>query len=289
MLDQTPTLDDTTVFVTTIGDEVNFNDCMAHLRAQSVRFPIEIIDHVAPMSAAFQQMHDRCRTEYYVQVDEDMILFPRAIETLRNWIASTPKKVALVCAALWDCDAEHAIMGVKIYRSSIVKRFPYRDTVSCEIEQLTRIKAAGYEAVLPEPLGDRATCLGEHGKHYTPETIFKRWQRCFQKHHHFGTWEGIEPYCRLKWAWVEPYPRKLLQRYLATGAPLHLYAFLGAVAGIAGGAPADREINWRDANQVFEGLQRYFPVELTEYIERPGFSPRLNAEDKLSEKSSTIP
>src|ERR1700722_17827625 len=180
-----PTIDDTTVFVTTIGDEENFIDCIVHLQAQSVRAPIEIIDRVAPMSAAFRQMHERCRTEYYVQVDEDMILFPHAIETLRNSISRAPDHVALLCAPLWDCDADCAIQGIKIYRSALVKQFPYENTMSCEIQQIARIEAAGFKVVLL-PILDRSTCLGEHGKHYNPETIFKRWQRQFQKHHRYG-------------------------------------------------------------------------------------------------------
>jgi hypothetical protein len=239
--------DDTTVFVTTIGDEANFNDCMVHLNNQIVGAPIEIIDHVAPMSSAFQEMHLRCRTEFYIQVDEDMILFPNAVQMLRSSIRSAPENVALSCAPLWDCDAQRAIYGVKIYRSSIVKQFPYRDTTSCEIEQLSRLRAAGYEAHL-QPL-EITSCLGEHGKHYSPETIFKRWQRCFQKHRLFG-----------RMPWIEPYVRTLLDRYIQTRETLHLYAFLGAVAGIADSSIPTSEVDWRDENEAFQRLQRYFPI-----------------------------
>lgn len=246
--DQTASFDDVTVFVTTIGDEQNFEECISHLKAQSVRTVIEIIDHVAPLSAALQEMHHRCRTDYYVQVDEDMILQPHAIETLGTWIRSAPERVALICAPLWDCDAELPIYGVKIYRTSIVRQFPYDENVlSCERRQLEQIQAAGYE-VDRRPVTDRSTCLGEHGKHYTPETIFKRWQLCFQKHHRLHNM-----------AWIEPYAQRLLERYVKTGATLHLYAFLGALSGIVGPAPADREADWREPNLALQQLRRYFP------------------------------
>src|SRR5262249_7808129 len=114
MPDDRPNCEDVTVFVSTVGDKVNFADCMTHLRAQSVMFPLEIIDRVAPMSAAFQEMHQRCRTDFYVQVDEDMILLPHAIETLRRLIGSAPETAAVICAPLWDSDAECALYGVKI-------------------------------------------------------------------------------------------------------------------------------------------------------------------------------
>src|SRR5262249_46811613 len=43
------------------------------------------------------------------------------------------------------------------------------------------------------------TVLVSNGKHYSPQTIFKRWQRCFQKQRLFG-----------RMAMVEHYPRALL-------------------------------------------------------------------------------
>ena len=36
------------------------------------------------MSKALQEMINRCKTKYYVEVDEDMILQPNAIELLYN-------------------------------------------------------------------------------------------------------------------------------------------------------------------------------------------------------------
>jgi hypothetical protein len=136
----------TTIFVATVGDAENFRDCMDHLQAQSVQRPIEVVDHVAPMSAAFQQMLDRCTTRFYVQVDEDMILFPDAIATLERLIDERPENVAMVGAGLWDCDTQCSIYGVKIYRHAIVREFPCRDVAGCEVDQIARMTAAGFIA-----------------------------------------------------------------------------------------------------------------------------------------------
>jgi hypothetical protein len=241
-------LPETTIFVTTIGDEPNFADCMEHLRSQTVQRPIEIIDHVAPMSFALQQMHERCTSAFYMQVDEDMILFPDAVAKLEALIQEAPAKVAMICAPLWDCDTDQPIYGVKTYRHEIVRQFPYQDSLSCETQQLDRIKAAGFEVELL-PLTDRSGCLGEHGKHYSPETIFRRWQRLFHKHEQLG-----------HRAWIEPWAERLLDRYIASKDKTHLYAFLGAVAGIAGDPAADRELDWREPNPALSRIQRYFPV-----------------------------
>ncbi len=238
---------DLTVFVTTIGDEVNFLDCLSHLQRQTVRFRLETIAYIGPLSTAFQQMLDRCETPYYVQVDEDMLLFPHAIQTLFETLAAAPPATALVCAGLWDCDVAHPINGVKIYRHHIVRQFPYEDTFSCEKAQLKRIQDAGYQARLL-PLEDHSACLGEHGKHHTPRTIFARWRRLFHKNRRCGY-----P------SWVEPWPALLLERYLKTKQPLHLYALLGAVAGIVGELPPDREADFRQGCPDFVRLAEHFP------------------------------
>ncbi len=40
--------DDLTVFVTTIGDRANFNDCMAHLKAQTVKTALDSCRAIRP-------------------------------------------------------------------------------------------------------------------------------------------------------------------------------------------------------------------------------------------------
>jgi hypothetical protein len=202
MPDSREVLTDTTIFASTVGDKANFSDCIDHLLNQTVITPIEIIDRVAPMSAAFNEMHLRCHTEFYIQVDENMLLFPHAVQALRTSIASAREisgSVALRCGTVTH--------NGKIYRLRIAKQFPYSNTASCEIEQLARLRAAGYEILL-QPR-DFANCLV-----HSPETIFKRWQRCFQKQRLFGTLQ-----------WIKPYPPILLDRYVKTGEMLHLYAF----------------------------------------------------------------
>ena len=75
-----------TVFVTTVGAP-SYAACRQHLRAQDCAFRLQVIDRVAPMSAAFQRMLDDCRTPFFVQVDEDMLLYPHAVRTLYERIA----------------------------------------------------------------------------------------------------------------------------------------------------------------------------------------------------------
>jgi hypothetical protein len=128
------------------------------------------------------------------------------------------------------------------------------------------MEAVGFKVFLC-PLRGRSSCLGEHGKHYNPATIFKRWQRCFQKHHKHG-----------RLTWIEPYARRLLHRYVVTGETLHLYAFLGALAGIVEASVPDREVDWREPNFVLERVQRYFPMKGAKAVrpDRKAFGASVN-------------
>ena len=112
---------DLTVFVSTVG-AASFPDCITHLSAQDCRFKLDVIENVAPMSAAFQQMLDRCSTPFYVQVDEDMILHPFAIRRLHEWLTAAEPDVAFVIGWLWDVHLGRGIQGVKAFRHAICRR-----------------------------------------------------------------------------------------------------------------------------------------------------------------------
>jgi hypothetical protein len=183
--------DELTVFVTTVGDQRNFSNAMQCLHQQTVKFRLNVIEGVAPLSAAFAEMQKRCQTRYYVQVDEDMMLFPHAVATLFDRIVLSPHTVAIVAAQLWDCDVSMPIHGVKIYRHDIVRQFPYQHTFSCEITQMDQLREAGYETE-ELPLAPW-NCLGEHGKYYTPRTIFARWQKVLWKQQWYPTLGWVKP------------------------------------------------------------------------------------------------
>lgn len=244
---ESPRLDDTTVFVITVGDTLNFEDCMKHLEVQTVRCRVELIDRVAPISAAFQEMHARCATPYYVQVDEDMMLYPHTLSKLHELMTESEPGVPMVCAPLWDCDVERPILGIKIYRHDIVKRFPYPNTLRFEVDQLRKMADAGHHALVLSTEEADAVCLGEHGEHYRPETIFRRWQHLFHRRNEAG-----------HLMWLDPWPGRLLERYVKTRDQVHLFAALGAIAGIAGRAEGGGDVDWRDINPALQRLQYYF-------------------------------
>jgi hypothetical protein len=244
--------DEVTVFVSTVGAP-SFDACLEHLRRQDCAFRFELIDHVAPMSAAFQQMLDRCTTPYYVQVDEDMLLLPHAVRGLYERISSVEDKVALYVCLLWDAHLQRSITGIKIFRHAIVRRYPLRDRESCEWDQVRRFERDGYRIVRTTPetaTRDSPEILGHHGTHWTPRSIYERFQvlertRCKGNRTH---------------DWLLDYPGVFLDRYLRDQDPLDLYALMGLIAGrLADRGVVEGEKDYRTYDKLpgFEAFRRY--------------------------------
>ena len=237
--------EEVTVFLLTVGDEINLRECLDGLRSQTVTFQLEIVNHVAPLWRALQQMIERCKTPLFIEVDEDMILLPHAVESLFNQIAMAPTDVALVCGSLWDCYMEYPIHGIKIYKHNIAKQFAFENNSSSDWMQFRHMKEAGYNWILAS-LEARSFCLGEHGKHYTPESIFRRWRGLMQKHRRYNNMP-----------WVQPWPKRIVSRFVERKHELDLYALCGIVAGLVGDLPEDREVDFREVCQDFASL-RFF-------------------------------
>lgn len=240
-----------TTFVVTIGDEPNFRECTACLDAQSVEFQREVIRDVAPMHRAFNEMHQRCRTPEFIQVDEDMLLFPGAVGRLHQEFAKASPETAILVAPLWDVQIDRPIYGVKIHRTEIVARFPHRDTISCEVAHNKELTEAGFEVQSLPLAWSREACFGLHGKHYTPETAFVRWKRLFIKRRLTG-----------RPLWASPWPARFLDRYQRTGSQVDLYSFLGAVSALSEEQPADGELDFRNRSEDFERIRAALESDL---------------------------
>ena len=90
-------------------------------------------------------MIDDCSTPYYIQVDEDMHLFPDGVSELYNRMKEQPSDTAIYVAPLIEEFRNIPVLGVKINNHQIVKQFRYDpNAFSCEIEQANRLKDAGY-------------------------------------------------------------------------------------------------------------------------------------------------
>jgi hypothetical protein len=218
--------DRVTVFVSTVG-ESTFDACLGHLRQQDCAFALGVVDHVAPMSAAFQRMIDECTTPYYVQVDEDMLLYPHAVRTLYERVAAMDDTVAVYVAALYDVHLQRVIYGLKIFRHAIVRRYPLRDVQGCEWDQVRRLRADGHvdvRASLRDATRTSSQTLGLHGTAWTPGSVYRR----------FLVLETTRRMGNKTHAWVPEAAVGLLKRFLETRSDVDFCALMGVLAGALG-------------------------------------------------------
>lgn len=215
-----------TVYVTTVGAP-SFDACMKHLQQQDSSFTVQIIDHVAPMSAAFQQMLDGCRTRYYVQVDEDMMLFPHAVRTLYERIEAADTDVAMYAADLFDAHLQRCIIGVKIFRHAIVRRYPLLPIDGFEVVQVSQMEADGYKVVRTSAGATpvEGETLGLHGTEWTAASIYERYANLMRRR------RTHEP-PRLQW--FDEYPQRFLERFMQDPSEHNFFALMGIVAGVIG-------------------------------------------------------
>lgn len=227
-----------TVFVSTVGYPT-FAACRRHLRAQDCDYTLRVVDRVAPLSAAFQRMVDECTTPYYVQVDEDMLLYPHAVRTLHERISRLGRRVAMFAAALYDVHVERAIHGVKIFRHEIVRRYPLRDVRASEWDLARRLRRDGYLDVrvpLQHATRTSENTLGLHGTHWTPRAAYLRF--CVLELKRRAGTRALD--------WVPGSAMMLLRRFLERGSEVDLYALMGILAGsLADAGTVGREKDYR--------------------------------------------
>jgi len=274
--------DAVTVFVSTVGYPT-FENCLECLRAQDSNFGLKVIDHVAPISAALQQMMDECATPYYVQVDEDMLLYPHAVRTLYERISPMDSSVVQYVCALYDVHIDRVIYGIKIFRHAVVSRYPYRDVCGCEWDQIRRFRADGHIDIrvpLQGATRDSTDTLGLHGTYWTPPAAYLRYCVLELKRR-----KGNRTH-----EWLQQAAPRLLARFLETGSEVDFYALMGILAGsLCRSRTLGREKDYRtyDRTPGSEHLRRFVEEVRQGWSEGDSLAPDGCAIDILHRQEAT--
>lgn len=210
-----------TAFVTTVGRST-FKRCLEHIAAQSEEHVLTVISGVSPMSAALQRMADECQTEYYVQVDEDMILYPHALTYMVEMMDHAPSHCVMCIAHLHDEELNVPIFGLKCYRTELIRQIPFEDHPEGDVHDRERWQAEGM-CISKSTRSGRP--VGLHGTHYTPRESFARWRRLWETHRMTG-----------RLAWIEAWPVQLAAR-AQNGDRAALGGLLGSMVGMHGDLP----------------------------------------------------
>lgn len=240
--------DKITIFIIDTS-EPSVDECIELIRKQTyTNFEIKRISNVFPMWRAFQRMLDECNTNFFVQVDADMLLTPIAIETLYTRIISQNSQVAISVGWLWDDDVERQILGVKIYNHNICVNFPYTNSLSCEMTQVEKMKKHGYTIDVMNMPSSKDECLGLHFPSQNPEMAFRRWERNMIK------------FRKLKWMdWLSVYPSKIFKKMIDCPNDDILRAKLfGIMSGLSLNNILETEADYSTKNENYERYEHFF-------------------------------
>jgi hypothetical protein len=233
-------LNDVTVFVIDYGNNPNLEDVFVSLNNQTCTFKKDIIKDITPMGAAFQQMIDRCETKYFIQVDSDMVLYSNAIETLYNFILKSSEKEAMIGCMLKDVHLDRPIVGIKIYKTEIMKKYPYTiHHPSVEMGQLEKLTKDGYTFDV------KGTVIGDHSPKWTKELIFTRYYTLMEK------------YKIYKYGWISELPKKLLKQVQTNPTEWNIYALLGIMASLSKKEITLKERNYAETLIEYKNLLEF--------------------------------
>lgn len=75
---------------------------------------------------ANQSILKKCKTSYFVRIDDDMIVHPRCIEYMWHCVKLQSPSVALRQWELWEPYNNRTVRGIKVYTHNIAKKIGYR-------------------------------------------------------------------------------------------------------------------------------------------------------------------
>jgi len=151
--------------------------------------PVDVVrvDDVSPFHRAFNAGMARVKSEYFVQVDADMILDPEALADLRSGMAPG---ISTVVGGLRD-PLRGSIVGVKLFRLEAARVQPCQDSITPAVDFIAAMSERGWSTAhaLKYRPGPKALwhTFGEHRPDYTPRYTFvkfriigaryRRWRR----------------------------------------------------------------------------------------------------------------
>ena len=98
-------------------------NCISSVVQQTCQVPVTIIQNMG-WSEALAECLDRCHRQFFVRIDDDFILHPRALEYMWSKIRQLANKnnLGLFCCYLWEDWTSKPVRGIKLYRTESVKK-----------------------------------------------------------------------------------------------------------------------------------------------------------------------
>ena len=167
-----------TIFVISISDK-QLKYCIESINKLDLNHSvlINVIQNIYPTNKAYNIMRERCTTDYFIQLDEDMELYQNAI----NIIYKTMKKSRyLNIYRLRDdylgLEDDSYIYGLKVYNQNIMKKYPTMNngtTITSAVDRCwhKQISKDGYKK------RTHTIIVGNHERNRTNFDIFLKYSK----------------------------------------------------------------------------------------------------------------
>lgn len=170
-----------TIFLITIqSHQLEFS--LSSINKLNPNYPVlvNVIMNVAPTNRAYNQMRERCKTPYFIQLDEDMELREDAIQICMSQIEkfSNNQKIFLHTFKLIDTDLgvgnPPIIDCLKLYNNDIMKKYPTYNNGETAVSSVDYL---WHNPVLNDGYEINATSIiiGSHGNHRSNYDLFLRY------------------------------------------------------------------------------------------------------------------
>ncbi|MBI3801863.1 MAG: glycosyltransferase family 2 protein [Deltaproteobacteria bacterium] len=170
-------MSDVTALVLSIGEDYT-ERAIASVRRQTLPVAeIIVVQGISPFYRALNSGAARVRTEFFIQVDADMILDDTCVETFRNCVSD---EVGIVVGHLQD-PLLGRIVGIKLFRTQCFDRVQLRESTSPETNFVLDLRQEGWAIVSALKCQEDSSAgpyvFGEHRPAYTPYYTFCKYMR----------------------------------------------------------------------------------------------------------------
>jgi hypothetical protein len=170
-----------TIFLITIqSHQLEFS--LSSINKLNPNYPVlvNVIMNIAPTNRAYNQMRERCKTPYFIQLDEDMELQEDAIQICMNQIekSSRDRRTFLHTFKLIDTELgvgnPPIIDCLKLYNNTIMQNYPTHNNGETAVSSVDYLWHApilnnGYL------MNTTSIIIGNHGKHRSNYDLFLRY------------------------------------------------------------------------------------------------------------------
>ena len=170
-------MSDVTAVILTIG-EATTQRAIESVHSQSLKpCKIIIIENVSPFHVAMNQAIEKVKSDFFVEVDADMVLDKYCFAILRKCMEP---QLGIVIGFLWDSLVQR-VSGVKLYRKACFQQVKFKDSISPDTDVGKEIVALGWRRVRAQNFSSQKKhqwhTLGEHRPLYTPQYTYSKFLR----------------------------------------------------------------------------------------------------------------